>query len=94
MFYGSVTRKDLCNNIRFDLPIQLLGLIKIILRKTYIMCRIGKHVSAASFNNVLKLGGVLIPLLLKFATQNATPNSKVEVNEEKSRLNGTQRLVV
>lgn len=28
MFYGSVTRKDLCKTIRFDLPIKLLRLIK------------------------------------------------------------------
>jgi hypothetical protein len=94
MFYGSVTRKDLCNNIRFDLPIQLLGLIKMLLRETCNMCRIGTHLCVASFHNVLKLGGALTPKLLKFATQNATSSSKVEVNEEKSRSNETQQLMV
>jgi hypothetical protein len=55
---------------------------------------IGKQLSIASFHNVLKLGGALKSLLLKFSTQNATSHSKVEVSEEKSRLNGTQQLMV
>lgn len=40
----------------------------------------------ASFHNILKLEGALTSLLLKSVTQNATSSSKVEVNEEKSRL--------
>jgi len=94
MSYGSITRKDLCNNIRFDLPIKLLKLIKMILRETFIICRLGKHFSVASFHNVRKLGDALTSLLLKFVTKNATLSSKVEVNEEKTRLNGIQRLMV
>jgi hypothetical protein len=53
------------------------------LRGTYIICRIGKHLSVVSFHNVLKLGGALTPLLLKFATQNAISSSKVKVNMDK-----------
>jgi len=94
IFYGSVKRKDLCNTIPFDLPIKLLRLMKVFLCETYIICRIDKYFSLASVHNVLKLEGALTSLLLKFFTQNSTSSSKVEVNEEKLRLNGTQRLML
>jgi len=72
---------------------KLLSLIEKCLTETYSRVRIGKNLSYVfSIRNCLKKGNALSSLLFNFALENAV--SRVQVNQDGMKLNGTHRLVV
>jgi len=67
--YVSVRREVLYNIlIEFDIPVNLVRLIKMCLIKTYSRVRVGKNMSDMfPIRNGLKQGDALSPLLFNFA---------------------------
>jgi hypothetical protein len=81
LYVEGLTRCQLTSNheellynilIEFGIPMKLVRLIKMCLNKTYNKDRIGKHLSDSfPFQNGLKQGDALSPLLFNFALEYA-----------------------
>jgi hypothetical protein len=82
--YDSVMREVLYKIlIEFRVIMKLVRLIKICLDETYSNVRIGIHLSDSfSFQDVLKPGDDLSPLLFKFALEYATASPRKPVQTE------------
>jgi len=91
--YDSFRREVLYNIlIEFGIPINLVSLIKMCLKKTYCTIRERKHLSEKfPIRNSLKQD-VLSPLLFKFAVDFAI--RREQVSQDCLKLNGTHQLLV
>ena len=78
--YVSVRREVLYNIlIEFDIPVNLVRLIKMCLIKTYSRVRVGKNISDKfPIRNGLKEGDALSPMLFNFALEYAIRRVQVK----------------
>ena len=92
--YDSVKRVVLCNIlIQFVIPMKQVRLIKMCLNETYSRFWVGKHLSDMfPVKNGLKQGQSLSPLIFNFALEYA--NSRVQVNQDGLKLNGSHQVKV
>jgi len=92
--YDSVRIEVLYNIlIEFGIPMKLLRPIKMCLSETYSTVRVGKNLSEMfPIKNCLKEGDTWSPLLFNFALENGF--SRVHLNQDDLKLNGTHQLLV
>ena len=91
--YDSVRRAVLYKIvIEFGIPRKLVRLIKMSVTETYSRVRVGKNVcDRFPIRNCLKQGDALSPMFFDFALENAI--SRVQVNQNGLKLNGTHQLL-
>jgi hypothetical protein len=78
--------------IGFNIPVNLVSLIKMCLNDTYNRDRVGKHLSDVFLiRNGLKQGDALTPLFLNLAMEYTI--RRVQVNQNGFKLNGTHQLM-
>jgi hypothetical protein len=92
--YDSVKKQVLyIIRIEFGMPTKLVTLVKMCLNEIYSRARIGKHLSDMfSIKNGLKQGDAFLALLFNFSLEYAI--SRVRVNQDGMKLNGTHQLLV
>jgi len=72
---------------------KLVSLVEMCLTETYSRVRIGKYLSDMfPIRNCLKHGDALSPLLFNFVLENTL--SRVQMNQDGLKLNGTHQLLV
>ena len=94
--YDSIRREVLYNTlIDTGIPMKLVMLIKLCLNETYSRVRIGKNLSDMfPIWKDLKQGDSLSPLLFNSALEYVYAIRRVQINEEKWKLNVTHQLLI
>jgi len=92
--YDSVRREVLYNIlIEFDIPMELVRLIKMCLTESYSRVQVGKKLSDEfPIRSGLKQGDALSPLIFNIALEYII--RKVQVNQGGLKLHGTHQLLV